>query len=827
MKKEIWGFNVIGPQGLDARNDFAVGPNDEGDDVVLRVNQAELTGKELETLKEIAEGGPTPGGGGFPEQDLDDPTFVPEANHYYKQKAGEKPGPVMTAFIMGQTLSNGDKIHFDTTKGDELGAFLATLPYPEGKPSLSVLDVDHHGFGLWSLKNGEDYIFVVVVNEGESVTPVYATADGEFEVLGLVYTAGFQNLDADNNYIINVDQDDVIDQLYDTTPPTWNGVIAGTLEEAPASKFEDGVVYFYDGEEYHAITGEGGEGTLDYNKLENVPIINLTENKTTVLSPFEVGQALNSESILHIDTNKEEEFLSYLQTLEYPEQIPMAPFMRAKRTADSALIILVASYRDNVYGLAIGRVGEDSKMIYVSQDFYDEETGTQYYKGFQNLDADGNWQLTQLLTPADGDFVIDRIDDTDPSTWNGVIISSAAEGTVVSPTPVDGEFYKRNGQIYKYTAAKPAELGAFEVGQTLAQGSKIHFDTTKGDELAEYLRELEYPTGDMPAVQLFVANGDNRSLVLNAMHRVDGSQEAYMLFIIGLGYGSAVLYIDRDFYDESTNIQYRAGFQNLDDDGNYILSAVNLPFIVTIDQVNDTTPPTWNGIIIGIMGESQPELYDKVVLESELGGGSEAVIIDLGEITEEQGTIDLTEEQYNLIIGNPDVILRAKLNLGGEVVNAYAQKQAGAINNDVEEEVICGVTLQGLNFNCTVKPEGHSDDKYVCKYVTTEEFVGPILYRHDIKISCSAPSVFTVYLTVIYYTDDAVNTLNALGNMLNWRDNYMANGYYNNSSALLPITCINMNTQTVSYLDGMNEQTASFNDSSTMTITDNVTTLAK
>lgn len=728
----------------------------------------------------------------------------------------------------------GDKIHFDTTKEAELLAWMKTLEYDrEGgtthdmmythieesgssykRDILSAHCLPGERFGI------ENDVYILrsdIVGLQDTDGAVYISED--LSSLSPALTQGFHT-DANGDIAIVADGDHGITEypvsvVIDTNPPAWNGVFAGVMEEPPASKFIDGVIYFYDGEEYHAVTGEGGEGTLDYNKLENIPIINLTENKTTVLLPFENGDILNGQSKIHFDTTKVDEFADYLNSLVYSEHMPMVPFFIGIEDQSSLRLIAAPSKSPefNIPIFSVGLFGGSHIMVFAADDIYDAETGEKVYsKGFQNLDEDGNL----LLDDISGDYVLELFSDQelnlDPADWNNIFISNVAEQTVLEPQPEDGEFYKRDGQIYKYTAAKPGEIEAFEVGDVFTEGTKIHFDTTKETELLAALHNLTWMSEDDISVALMIG--------------VEGNQDAMIAYLIsGVTYlvGLApdngkptIVYASEA--GEWEGLTFVAGFQNLDENGDIIYE--NERPITSIDDPNNE----WNGIIIGIMGESQPELYDKVVLESELGGGSGAVVIDLGEITEQHGEIDLTEEQYNLIAGNPDVILRAKLNMGGDAINVYANKQAGMTNNDAEDEIICGVTLRDLNFNCIVR---HSDNRYVCRYVATEDFVGPILYRHDIKILCSAPSVFTVYLTAIYYTNDAVDTITALGNMLNWHDNYMVNGYYNNSTALLPITCINMNSKTVSYLDGVNEQTASFDDSSKITITDSVTTLAK
>lgn len=63
MRNKVWGVNVIGKQGVNADNDFVIAASDDGKDVVVKINETELSGAEFAILKEIAEGGPTPGGG--------------------------------------------------------------------------------------------------------------------------------------------------------------------------------------------------------------------------------------------------------------------------------------------------------------------------------------------------------------------------------------------------------------------------------------------------------------------------------------------------------------------------------------------------------------------------------------------------------------------------------------------------------------------------------------------------------------------------------------------------------------------------------------------
>lgn len=174
MKKEIWGVNVIGRQGVNAENDFAIMANDAGDDVIVKIKDTELTGAEFATLKEIAEGGPTPGGGGFPEQDLNDPTFIPEANHYYQQKDGEQPEPE-SQFTDGVLyFYDGEEYHAITGEGGEGGG----MPDPTDAEDGDVIKVT---------VTPAEYEADPKVAVGDVLTDLYAKIDVEPDFDALSY----------------------------------------------------------------------------------------------------------------------------------------------------------------------------------------------------------------------------------------------------------------------------------------------------------------------------------------------------------------------------------------------------------------------------------------------------------------------------------------------------------------------------------------------------------------------------------------------------------------------------------------------------------------
>ena len=160
----------------------------------------------------------------------------------YVQSSGEyeftydgsnwKLGGGLQAFTVGQILSTGDKIHFDTSKGNQLKSYIETLDYQPGQGSYTLFNTS----GEISL-SASDMSIIAGINDcyvvafGNSLTYemtiIYATKAGSYG--GITWTEGFQNLDSNGDYTLSLANDARIEENYihDTTPPTWNGVIIG------------------------------------------------------------------------------------------------------------------------------------------------------------------------------------------------------------------------------------------------------------------------------------------------------------------------------------------------------------------------------------------------------------------------------------------------------------------------------------------------------------------------------------------------------------------------------------------------------------------------
>lgn len=154
MKNKVWGVNVIGNQGVNADNDFVIGASDDGKDVVVKINETELSGAEFAILKEIAEGGPTPGGGS-------------DSNGFYhctETMAEGVPEPKIAEIVDG----NYEHIYFN----DQMIAF-------NNFGDIIPQNADPDERGLYKV----DSIFSITI-DGESknaVTLYYAPAGIQFE----------------------------------------------------------------------------------------------------------------------------------------------------------------------------------------------------------------------------------------------------------------------------------------------------------------------------------------------------------------------------------------------------------------------------------------------------------------------------------------------------------------------------------------------------------------------------------------------------------------------------------------------------------------------
>ena len=179
--------------------------------------------------------------------------------------------------------------------------------------------------------------------------------------------------------------------------------------------------------------------------------------------------------------------------------------------------------------------------------------------------------------------------------WQGT--SPALKGFAQSGKPIDGfKGLKQSGIQYTKSAAQL--LQAFAVGDILKKGDKIHFDTAKESKLKTYLAGLTYTDG---ASMLF--GTEEISLSATDMSVIAGISDCYVLaFGNSQTHEMIVVYANKS--GSFSGITWDAGFNNLDNNGDVTLS---LTSDTPIGAINDTTPPTWNGVIIGKTVSQHPD----------------------------------------------------------------------------------------------------------------------------------------------------------------------------------------------------------------------------
>lgn len=175
---------------------------------------------------------------------------APVNGKYYKRPDGdlykytEEITPAhLDAFTIEQAITNGTKIHFDTTKTqEEMLAFLQGLEYEgESDRFAMLLDSTNNGFviavGEEVVAENIPYIFTVGDEGADHI--VYTTGaipDSE------ITEAGWHNLDENGDLVLEMNEDDTISEINDTDPAAWNGVICGIFVEGIDVKTYDKVV---------------------------------------------------------------------------------------------------------------------------------------------------------------------------------------------------------------------------------------------------------------------------------------------------------------------------------------------------------------------------------------------------------------------------------------------------------------------------------------------------------------------------------------------------------------------------------------------------------
>lgn len=413
------------------------------------------------------------------------------------------------------------------------------------------------------------------------------------------------------------------------------GTVTGITMNGESKQVENGIVdlgtVITEHQELKTVNGESivGEGNIqidgvtDYDELENQPIINQTETRTEELKPFTVGQDL-SEVKIHF--NKDADIDAFLEGLTYPEATPGQAEMIEIMTSNEGrhAVLVCAKIPASMSGLeydVYALLCDPDELIYVSADA--TALDPEFTPGWHNLDENDDFTLDE------SDTVIYEIVDTDPAIWNGVIVGVQEEVIDIQPQPVDKQFYKRDGQLYRYTAEKNI-LNALEDGQVIPAGDKIHFDKSKTSELDTLMNNVEYYQGQLILFWYTDASTSDQYMLGFLDAEMDNPENPGTPIYGPDAHGKLLVAKTGDilYATESgklvvpgvgIEITYTQGFNSelVDANGDYILSSNSDVSIILEDMVDEEL---WNGVLIGIQ-EVEPSFYDKVVLESELKEG--------------------------------------------------------------------------------------------------------------------------------------------------------------------------------------------------------------
>lgn len=206
-------------------------------------------------------------------QDLSATDFTPVANTYYRHTGtggGGTPAPV-NPIAVGDTIS---KLYFDTTKEVDFSKFTYDQPFGDDIPTgVAVLLSSQQNVNILtandlSVAGMSGYVLMLMEKTSQTSTDVKQTflyASEAIQDLG-ISQAGWQNGTSfdllQENIISTVNAQDI-----------WGAYISKDGQwTSGGSAYETGAIYYYNGTEYKAITGE--TKTPDYNQIENIPVIN-------------------------------------------------------------------------------------------------------------------------------------------------------------------------------------------------------------------------------------------------------------------------------------------------------------------------------------------------------------------------------------------------------------------------------------------------------------------------------------------------------------------------------------------------------------------------
>lgn len=205
-------------------------------------------------------------------QDLSENGFTPVKGTYYRHTGtgGGTPVPV-NPITVGDTIS---KLYFDTTKEVDFSKFTYDQPFAEDIPTgVAILLSSQQNVNILtandlSVAGVSGFVLMLMEKTSQTSADVKQTflyASEAIQDLG-ISQAGWQNGTSfdllQENIISTVNAQDV-----------WGAYISKDGQwTSGGSTYITGAIYYYNGTEYKAITGE--TKTPDYNQIENIPVIN-------------------------------------------------------------------------------------------------------------------------------------------------------------------------------------------------------------------------------------------------------------------------------------------------------------------------------------------------------------------------------------------------------------------------------------------------------------------------------------------------------------------------------------------------------------------------
>lgn len=373
---------------------------------------------------------------------------------------------------------------------------------------------------------------------------------------------------------------------------------------------------------------------VDYDNVNHKPIINQTAESG--MGQFAIGQKVGNGFKVHFDTTKASELLDYL-------------------------IGLGTGGHTFVHG------DSSSFMFNISQRYYDseyqiqlefEQGGTYVYpivygsnSGFQNLDSDGNYTIV-----TSEEYTITQQWSNLSDDWNGYFFGPLEE--VYDPVGVDGTIYHRSSALYKYTE-KTSSTKPIQIGDTIASGTSLHFDTSNDSKLVEILTNLIGSDSRKCLIRLGMfaySNGlgvenDGTAIKLVAYN----SMSTTILFASANGSG------------------YTQGWQNLDGNNDYTFTNIQSGQ-EDVQTLYDFIPFEWNGVFVGYNETTTTKKYDKFLTDGE---GFE--VIDFTAL----GNLDqypITEETYKKLLNQDNIAI--KFLYGSNINPFYAYKAKVEESND-------------------------------------------------------------------------------------------------------------------------------------------------